>query len=486
MLINKSNGIAQGAFKLTMLDLDKECDFDLKTGRGMIITEVIKDKKSTDTSYNEGGIRSSWFYSEMHEDDAFKERYSCKCEYLQGSSHDAAICPYCGEPVKLVDINLNKFGWIKLKNYKIIHPALYQCLDVIFGEKNKQSILANIIKSPRFEDTDANGNPLLSYEQEKEFDKDQPYKMIGMIEFQKRFDEILEFYANKNKRNVNIEGNVDFIKMNRDKLFISSIPVFTSALRFSMIQNEIHFVNGADKIYNMIFSSVSRMNKSTDLITVDKKLPYIQKKLNELYEMMFEKINKKDGFIKSGVIAGRSDYTSRNVIKSNPYLAADEIILSYLSFMELYKFEIINMLSKTQNITEGQAFSEWYQGTITFSDKIYEIIKIMISRDETYCLINRNPSIDWGSILQMKIVDVTHEIDNLTMSLPLMVLNGFNADFDGDNLNICSLKTKEQIRATRKYNHRLNFMVSHDHGLLHENSLPIKDLAVGLSHFCKC
>lgn len=28
-------------------------------------------------------------------------------------------------------------------------------------------------------------------------------------------------------------------------------------------------------------------------------------------------------------------------------------------------------------------------------------------------------------------------------------------------------------------------MISHDHGLLHENMLPIKDLAIGLSHFCR-
>ena len=128
----------------------------------------------------------------------------------------------------------------------------------------------------------------------------------------------------------------------------------------------------------MIFSSVSRMNNSKDALSVDKKLPYIQKKVNELYTKMFNLINKKEGFIKSGVLAGRMNYTSRNVIISNPGLAADEIILSYISFLEMYKFEIIQKLASTQNITESQAYTEWYMGTIKFSEKIYKNIHIKI------------------------------------------------------------------------------------------------------------
>lgn len=484
MIVEKDNGIAKNSFMMTILDIDKEAELDLKTGKGMIITEVIKDKKTTDGSYNKGGIRSDFFYTDMSSDGAFKERYSCDCGYLMGRSHESAVCKYCQTPVRLVDIDLSKFGYIKLKNYKVIHPALYLFLDNIFGEKHKKSILANIIAAPKFVDTDENGNPLFESEmKEKEFDKDQPFKNIGMIEFQRRFDEIFEFYVKKNKRLTNIEGNAEFIRQNRDKLFVSHIPVFSSALRFSLIQDEISFVNGADKIYNRLFSAVSRMNKATDELTVDKKLPYIQKQFGELYDKMFGLINKKDGFIKSGVIAGRMNFTARNVIVSEPSLAADEIILSYITFLETYKFEIIHKLAVSQNISESQAHAEWYRGTICYSEKIYKIIQLMIANDETYCLINRPPTIDVGSILQVKVVDVTREIDDLTMSISLMVLSGLNADFDGDNLTITKLSSRKQIRETRRYNPRLYMMISHDHGLLNENMMPIKDMAIGLSHF---
>lgn len=426
MLIDRDNGIEKNGFMLMINDIDKEAEQDLKAGKAFIVYEPIKDKKSTDGSYNKGGIRSDFFYSELSSEHAFKERYSCECGYLLGKSHESTLCPYCRTSVRLVDIDLEKFAYIKIKDYYIIHPALYLYLDNIMGEKNKQSILENIIKPPRFIDTDEFGNPLL--DEEVEVDKDQPFKNIGMIEFKRRFDEIIDFYANKNKRNSNIEGNVEFVKLNKDKLFFQYIPVFSSALRFSMIQNEINFVNGADKIYNMIFSAVSKMNSANDTLAVDKKLPYIQQKVNELYTKMFNLINKKEGFIKSGVLAGRMNYTSRNVIISNPNLAADEIILSYISFLEMYKFEIIQKLASTQNITESQAYTEWYMGTIRFSEKIYKIIKLMIAQDKTYCIINRAPSIDYGSMLQVRIVDVTKVVDDYTMSISLMVLPGLNAD----------------------------------------------------------
>ena len=487
MIIEKNNGIEKNAFMLTILDIDKEAEFDLKTGRGMLITEPIRDRKSTDGNYNEGGIRSSFFYSEMSSENAFQERYSCKCGYLMGKSHEATICKYCQTEVKLVDIDLTKFGYIKLKDHRIIHPALYLYLDNIFGQKNKQSVLANILQAPKFIDTDEHGNPILDIEEtKKDFDPEQPYKSIGMIEFQKRFDEIFEYYVNKNRRNSNMEGNAEFVRINKDRLFIQHIPVFSSALRFSMIQDEINFVNGADKIYNVLFSAVSKMNKANDELAVNSKLPFIQKQVNDLYDKMFDLINKKTGFIKSGVLAGRMNFTSRNVIISNPDLAADEIILSYSAFLEMYKFEIINRLAKTQNITESQAYAEWYRGCICYSEKIYKIIRLMIAKDETYCIINRPPTIDFGSMLQVKVVDVTREIDDLTMAISLMTLNCFNADFDGDNLTIMKLSSRDQIRETRKFNPRLNFMVSHDHGLLHENMLPIKDQSIGLSHFCRC
>ena len=358
-------------------------------------------------------------------------------------------------------------------------------LDNIFGTKNKKSVLENIIRIPKHKDTDENGNIIKDENNEDDQFKDQPFAKIGMLEFQRRFDEIFEYYVNKNKRNVNMEGNAEFVRQNKDKLFIRYIPVFSSSLRFSVIQDEINFVHGADKIYNILFSTVSSLNKTKGVtMSINKKLAYIQKQMQELYAKMFSLLNKKDGFIKSGVIAGKMNFTGRHVIISNPNLAADEIIVPYMSFLEEYKFEIIHILSETQNITESQAYDEWYQGCISFSNKIYEIMKTIIAKGAYYG-INRPPTIDYGSVLLQRVVDVTHEIDDLTMSISFMILPGLNADFDGDNLTIMKLSGKDQIKEWVRFNPKKYMMISHDHGLLNENMLPIKDLAIGISEFNK-
>ena len=134
------------------------------------------------------------------------------------------------------------------------------------------------MRIPKHKDTDENGNVVKDENNSEDDDqfKDQPFAKIGMLEFQKRFDEIFEYYVNKNKRNVNMQGNAEFVRQNKDKLFIKYIPVFSSVLRFSVIQDEINFVHGADKIYNILFSTVSSLNKTKGVsMSVNKKLAYI-------------------------------------------------------------------------------------------------------------------------------------------------------------------------------------------------------------------
>ena len=55
-----------------------------------------------------------------------------------------------------------------------------------------------------------------------------------------------------------------------------------------------------------------------------------------------------------------------------------------------------------------------------------------------------NPSINIGSIMNLRIRNVKKDINNLTLSLPNSILVPFAADYDGDVLNIIALFTQEQ------------------------------------------
>ena len=64
----------------------------------------------------------------------------------------------------------------------------------------------------------------------------------------------------------------------------------------------------------------------------------------------------------------------------------------------------------------------------------------MISDPKTaariHIVINRNPSINFGSFITTKIVKIKPYINDKTLTLNTRVIKTLNADFDGDQINI--------------------------------------------------
>jgi DNA-directed RNA polymerase beta' subunit len=214
-------------------------------------------------------------------------------------------------------------------------------------------------------------------------------------------------------------------------------------------------------------------------------LQSVQEKLMELWDLIFMQINQKDGHIKDQILGGRINFSARNVIIQDPDLRADEIKLGYLAFLELYKYEIIAHLAKMNDISENEAYDQWYRATINFNQKIYEIMMYLVKKIKPRVVINRNPTINYGSMLAMKVVEVKAEYkDDFTMSLPIQILRVLNADFDGDILNIISLKVKKLIKAyDRTFNPRKNMFISRNDGRFNNDFNLFKDQLIGLYEF---
>lgn len=94
-------------------------------------------------------------------------------------------------------------------------------------------------------------------------------------------------------------------------------------------------------------------------------------------------------------------------------------------------------------------------------------------------------TIDFGSFDCMRVASITDNYDNMTMSLPIAILDKLNADFDGDNLNIYSLKTNSM---KRKFNKVLNpaksMFISRNDGYLDAQNFLKKDQIIGLHQWC--
>lgn len=465
--------------RLVQLDLDLEKEIDLIRGNGFRITEPGiqgKDKK------NMYGIQSPLFATEYTDENAFEERYSCPCGETKGKIFLGELCPNCKQKIEFRDVDFKLTGWIELKYNKIIQPLYYRILENLMGSEVLTDIIAFNKKVTR-------DGGLEVREPKSE------WSSIGLVKFEEDFEDIITtFTGKKNKLNL-----IEWLLRDRDKVFISSIPVYSSVLRPLTFTADRMSYTDIDKKYAPIFSNSKLLNDEEhyrnkrrkwnkikrESMTIPNILYNIQVKYNELWELIFDQIDRKEGVIKDEILGGMINFTARNVIVPDPTLRADEIRLNYMSMVELFKFEIIGTLMKIEGVCENDAYEQWFKAKIQRSQKVYEIMNFIIKKRKPKVLINRNPTINYGSIMCVRIISVKNDNESdYSMSMPPQILPPMNADFDGDILNIISLKIKEmEIDADKAYNPRKNMLVDRNDGLFNKDFNLYRDQLIGLFQF---
>ena len=257
---------------------------------------------------------------------------------------------------------------------------------------------------------------------------------------------------------------------NRDKIFTQSIPVFSTMLRPFNEDKESFYFEESNATYTKINKLVSELNyykpkANESKIKANAQLLYdTQVEFMKLYDNMVTICEGKKGTIRS-LFAGRYNFTARSVIVSNHTLRADQVILSYHVLVEMLHASIINILKKTYNLSYQDAYNRWYAAKINKDPLVVKIIESMI-KNNPYggipVIINRNPTINYGSILQMFCIGIT---DSYTMEIPLQILKLLAADFDGDTLNILYIINKEFFEASYlKMNPRNSMYISRNDG----------------------
>jgi DNA-directed RNA polymerase beta' subunit len=418
--------------RITRLNLDQEMESDMAKDKGFLIKEpppVDKALKRSDSIYSER------FMKLIHDPDAFSDRYSCQCGATQSSSNRGMICPLCKTEVKYVGDDFEIFGWIKIKEpYAIIHPNLYKSIAYFIGVGN----LENIIE-PEVE-LDVNGMPVGRYDKriskrknKRKYNKragkvDETYTGIGMMEFRERFDEIMAYFLEKNKYNK--KEYYDDIMENKDLIFIHSVPVYTTGLRPFKTEGKRFTFEGTNATFNIMAKLAAKINDDELMLYREKKyrnalLWDMQDKYNKLYAEIENICSSKKGSIRM-LIGGRCSFTSRLVIVPDPKLRIDEIRLSYYSLVELLQQTIINILANSYNISYAKAYQIWYRSQLEQNPRVREIIENLIrANNGINVLVNRNPSINYGSIMALRCVSIN---DDYVMSLPLQILSPFAAD----------------------------------------------------------
>ena len=279
--------------QLVRIDLDKEREDDIRNGKGFIISAPKSIKK--DIKLQEG-IFSNRYGNTLQDDDSFMDRYRCDCGLTRGSINHGEICQSCGTMVKYRDDDMSIFGWIVLKDYKIIHPSLYKSLEAFIGAQRLNRIIEP--------DIQVNSDGMEIQIQPDPKKKDEIFRGIGIPEFERRFDEIMDYYLMLYPHKKNY---YDDIMAHKSIVFTHSIPVFTTLLRPTKLDSigSLKYEK-TNENYNLLAHLVYAANKNKLVTDRQKKGKYqilfdIQEQFNLLYTELVKILKGKKGDIRSSI-----------------------------------------------------------------------------------------------------------------------------------------------------------------------------------------
>lgn len=393
--------------RVVKLNLDTVCELDLQSGNGIRINSVESFDKKNHNAKIEDGLQSSFFGTDFSDETSFKERYRCKCGALMGKCYDGMICNICGTEVQYHDIDLKKTGWIILNKYKCMSPIYQAKLADVLGKFEGDRVLDKIIEMD-YKD----GEEITYTDKELANIKKHPFTKKGAIWLSEHIDEVLDFYEKKKPSKAKAFRE---LRLEKDRMFTHCIPVFTSLLRTEMPgeRGGKEYKLKINTCYKAIIRTVNAINSLTEEISptdefgindltinsIDILLGSIYKEIDKIFEITYNDLTNKNGIITSKVLGGRYNFSARNIIipsARSGRLDSDEIEISYVAFMELYRYEIQNLYAKMYDATPTQANSAWKKAINHFDERFYNVIDSML-HDPDYkgklgVLINRNPS----------------------------------------------------------------------------------------------
>lgn len=487
------------------LDLNFECKYALMTGSGirMTATEPFAKVKKSDFNIKSNpknmskekpkmqavwnGVQSPFFGTDFKDDIEYAEKYSCTCGRYVGEMHKGTVCEYCGTKVEYIEADIKKTGWIINDHFSTISPIYVAKLQTALGKVAGEYTLTRILQ------TEFRTEPIFSEKEAKEYAAN-PFMKKGMVWFEEHFDEVMDYYIKKKPDKKKL---LNELKTNKTHVFTKCIPVISAILR-TEVPGEKGSKSYRLKInttYKSLIKTSNAINKfgpvdqidSEDMININRLLFQMYKEVSILFDEIFDTLNGKKGFILGKVVAGRLNFSARNVIiQQQRLLRTDEVELNYSTFMELYRYELLNQYMKITNCTVMEAHDAWTAAKINFDPLFYGIMEYMCNEhgDKLWILINRNPSINIGSFMCVRIAHVKRDIRDKTMTMNSSILTIPNADYDGDMFNIYRIFGMDLAkRFGETMNPRYNYAISRVDGRVNKDLQLIKDELIGFWTF---
>lgn len=403
-------------------------------------------------------------YTRYSADDLLSNLPSCDCGEVVGEYNLGVKCLECGTVVEEGNFqDLNPVVWMRAPvgvgpktgpdaGKGLINPVFWEQLSRFFARSG-----FDVIRWV----CDTNYHPVV-----KTPDVMNAVKAVipdrGYNFFIENFDAIvaslmeLKAYRQPNKRKEAAEL-MELIRTYRDRIFCQYLPLPNKSLLVIEKSNVGPYV---DSTVTGVVDAIRTMT-SIDLpetnFTVRVKENRTIKALIQLAEFYVEWDSKslagKPGLARKHIFGSRTDFCFRAVISSiSEAHDYDEIYISWGIGVSVFRIHLANKLRK-----RGYTPNE----TISFLDehaqKYHPLLAQLFNELIDECpykgipvILGRNPSLERGSTQQLFISKIKHDPRVPTISLSVLVLKAFNADFDGDQVNVSlslDLRTARDLRA---------------------------------------
>lgn len=236
---------------------------------------------------------------------------------------------------------------------------------------------------------------------------------------------------------------VQFLVENRDKIFTRYIPMPSKIGLVAESNDSGIYIDSATPLALDALHTIASINNSLTPLNIRRKETRVVKALNLLGDFYKEFVAKtlsgKPGMMRKHIYGNRLHFTARNVITSisSPH-EYDELHVPWSTAVQLLDLHITNKLYK-RGFTPNQATEFIRRATRQHHPLMREIFDELLAEAPLGGLpviFQRNPSLARGSAQLLRITKIKDDLLDNTISLSILILVGFNADFDGDEMNL--------------------------------------------------
>lgn len=414
---------------LELVDFDDM--FHRTTKTPIIINDYAENSEDDKDSFNK------LIYTK-YSSDLLSNLPSCECGEIVGEYNVGVVCPNChAEVASQLEQDLEPLVWMRAPRdvRGLINPIVWTMLNDEFTRSGFEILrwICDTTYKPQVR------TPAIM-EQVQELGIERGYNNF-VDHFDEIVDALFELKRGKGKKG-EIHPLQALIRMQRNCIFSQFMPLPNRSLIVIEETNVGIYVDpiitgAVDAIRTMVGIDSPTANHSVRT-RENRTVKTLAQLANFNDDLARSTLAKKEGIFRKHVFGTRSHFSCRGVITSTTDAHAyDEIYVPWGMGIASLSIHLTNKLLR-EGFDPNTAKAYLYEHSQKYSERLDRYFHELIEECPYKGLpvvFQRNPSLERGSAQAMFITKIKTMVEDPTISLSILSVVGFNADFDGDQLN---------------------------------------------------